>query len=643
MNMRYQPKKNRRLLLTLAFLLLDIHSEHTSSNSHLYDIQKEPHLEASTVGTGSIVWLMDKDSGTCLGDQGFSECSDVNLWKSHSVSSDTVLQFESLVSHDANEESASSCLGRRVNEGVPSAVESQSCQQNLFKHGYTNWKYDSDTGRISSHSWFETPHCLFRDNDLNTVLILPCEEGYTSFYPIHFDGPHGESSASSSSSSSGGSVNELSQTLEERTSASASVVPDADPNTWTCPSTKLVLPRIIERSDLAPLTVVAGDVYLKTVMGINFRVYSVAWYVDVPKVYADPVFAPFLGKPATALAESEAFYEAMVHPSASYDRAVAIKLNMGLNMDDVIAGLVDELGLLPANAVAFAQVLNEYKKRSPKCEKGLEIVFRWRAADAEKRTTDFLEISIRGQVQAELRQPGIARDFFVKFVNDFPVSPLAKAQFPLGFATLLSHPPAAATGHSAATATAAAKKPRESKRARLKKFFMGLTQSPREKLRALAEKIKSVTGRSLPAQGSSSASSSPAPGATHFGRRKSFREFLKSVLIRRWNSPVFEAIVTAFILLNVVILIMMSLPARSFVRHQTARARSIIRNARQRLFNSFCSLKRAHSADSFRRPKRAQTPPTALRMAREISLVTPIGTCIRKSVSHSCLVAMKNI
>lgn len=681
MNLRYQPKKNRRLLLTLAFLLLDIHSEHTSlnydslqlqSNSNKSLINRESSsstpssvLTSSSspiVGTGNIVWLVDKDSGTCLGDMGFSECSDVNLWKSHSVDSDT-LQFESVISHltttgsismtiseSQGNNDFSSCLGRKVNsEHVPSAVESQSCNQNIFKHGYTNWKYDADTGRISSHSWFETPHCLFRDNNLNTVLILPCEEGYTSFYPIHYDG-HFDAAPSSGSSESVSST-DLSRSLDEPAIVNAPV--NTDPDTWTCPTTKLVLPRIIDRPGHAPLTVVAGDVYLKTVMGINFRVYTIAWYVDARMAYSDPAMAPFLGKSAAELASSEAFYEAMVHPGANYDRAATIKLNMGLNMEDVIKGLSEELGLLPANSIVFERVLQEYKKKSPKCEKGLEIVFRWRAADSVKHTSEYLEISIRGQVQAELHEPGIARDFFVKFVNDFPVSPMAKTQFPVGFAALLSQPPVNIEQSSTVNigATSATIKPRESKRARLKKFLINMIQSPKEKVKSIVAKVKSIFSRPSTTPGASTTvlpstppTSTSTVGTTQSGRRKSFHAFLQSIMIRRWNSPVFEAFVTAFIILNAIIMIMISLPpARSFVRRQTARAESMIRRARVRILNSISSLKRAHSADSFRRPKRVSIPPCGIRVIREAPTMMPVSTCIRRSMSHSCLAVMKNM
>ena len=87
-------------------------------------------------------------------------------------------------------------------------------------------------------------------------------------------------------------------------------------------------------------------------MVMNFKVYTVAWYVDPIKAPIDATLQPFIGLSSDELASTPAFYQAMVSPEARYDRSLLIKLAMSLNVADVMKALVEEFGLLPENSVS---------------------------------------------------------------------------------------------------------------------------------------------------------------------------------------------------------------------------------------------------------------------------------------------------
>ncbi len=84
---------------------------------------------------------------------------------------------------------------------------------------------------------------------------------------------------------------------------------------------------------------------------MSFKVYTVAWYVEADRAAVDPTLLPFHGQSAAQLAGSDSFYAALVSPAADYDRTLFMKLAMTLNTADVLRGLTEELGLLPAHAV----------------------------------------------------------------------------------------------------------------------------------------------------------------------------------------------------------------------------------------------------------------------------------------------------
>jgi hypothetical protein len=86
---------------------------------------------------------------------------------------------------------------------------------------------------------------------------------------------------------------------------------------------------------------------------MNFKVYTVAFYVDPVKAATDPTLSPFFDKSAAQLSRMDKFYSALSDPRAGYDRTLFIKLAMTLNTADVLRGLTEELNLKPANSVCF--------------------------------------------------------------------------------------------------------------------------------------------------------------------------------------------------------------------------------------------------------------------------------------------------
>ena len=129
------PKKrirNRRFLLVLAFLSLDLYSENNLelpwNDVYTNDFY---HLDDYELKSGSILWLVDRHNGDCLGTNGFSECgSDTNLWK-FSFFEDSFypysshIRFEVFENNHFMENTISNnpiCLGRKVQLGVRDTI-----------------------------------------------------------------------------------------------------------------------------------------------------------------------------------------------------------------------------------------------------------------------------------------------------------------------------------------------------------------------------------------------------------------------------------------------------------------------------------------------------------------------------------------
>jgi hypothetical protein len=246
------PKKNRRLLLILAFLLLDIDSEQNSFTtpfltSNQTSTIQEPH--DLDIESGNILWLVDKSTGNCLGEHGFGECGDVNMWKSYVQPSSGLIRLQTIYNHlDNSSQTKSTCLGRKEKLGIPSSVQSQSCFQNIFRYRYTSWNYESNSGKLFSKSVFHKPHCVNRITE-NGINIQPCDEGYTSFYPIKFNHHYYRDQ----------SLRDIDdQTMYKETS-------------WTCPDTGLVLPISLQLGEGYPnQRLMGGNVFIKVIINFPF-------------------------------------------------------------------------------------------------------------------------------------------------------------------------------------------------------------------------------------------------------------------------------------------------------------------------------------------------------------------------------------
>lgn len=83
---------------------------------------------------------------------------------------------------------------------------------------------------------------------------------------------------------------------------------------------------------------------------MTFKVYTIAWYVDVAIAQRDSELATYRGSKLPDLLSNEEFLTVM-HSRGRFDRTLLIKLAMTLNKDQVIQGLVEELLLERRNAV----------------------------------------------------------------------------------------------------------------------------------------------------------------------------------------------------------------------------------------------------------------------------------------------------
>ena len=169
-----------------------------------------------------------------------------------------------------------------------------------------------------------------------------------------------------------------------------------------------------------------------------------------------------------------------------------------------------------------------------------------------------------GKLFTTLRIPGLARDFFSKFVNDTPVSPQAKIAFADQFPRLLR-----ASGTSSS--------------------YVGGEGEYREERRfaTTPEDGNQVIKPSL-----------TAPTLTP---SISFARYLKSLHRHQYRDVNTDWLCTVFIVLNCLVLVMISLPpgARSYVKRKLARAKSV--------FVQSQAMRRSVSYDNIHRHK-----PTAI-------------------------------
>jgi hypothetical protein len=258
----------------------------------------------------------------------------------------------------------------------------------------------------------------------------------------------------------------------------------------------------------------------------------------------------------------------------------------------------------------------------------MEILFTWRAADVSKGISDCLEIRIDGQTYAILTQPGVAQDFFSKYLNDDPVSPLAKVSFSDNFPTILRSFLNDEKDMMDDFKTIETDS--------LNKFHLDSSSEDIE-YAYFETLMKSIMGWRPSTQIKSS--------------KGKVRSYLKNMLIRRREETfTINTFATFFVLLNILVLIMVSLPpatarVRVFVSRQSSRARTILTSVRRKIRMSL-SLRRSMSADSVTR-KNLNAVPLSPRKAMKRKpgasqkMESNVKNGLRKSLSNSCVFALR--
>lgn len=186
-------------------------------------------------------------------------------------------------------------------------------------------------------------------------------------------------------------------------------------------------------------------------MGMNFNVYSMAWYVEAEAARADPSLSAFKGHSLSELQSADEFFTALSAAGRGFDRTLMVKLAMTLKTKMLLDGFLSEITLQPQNKEAVRRASAAYSE--PVCPEGLEIIFTWRVphtSTASKRSSasaatgsvdhEYLEVRI-GDMYFELHEAGLAEDFMRQFFTPHnPVSPSAKKAFVTYFPSLLKGP-----------------------------------------------------------------------------------------------------------------------------------------------------------------------------------------------------------
>lgn len=348
---------------------------------------------------GHVVWLVDPSSNLCLSADGFTTCGDTNLFKIHTSSRADSLQLELILppSQDNYQESSSYCLSR---DRIYQNLRLHPCDHHQILSS-TRWTYDIIEGKLSTRSSFLSHRCLVNEN--NKGVLHSCFRGFTELRPVF----HTLRSPS---------------TVSLPTSNSQDISPSS--SEWICPHTGLHLPLHLKDnkdSDFNSQSFVGGGIYTKQAFGMLFKVFSLAWYIDKEKASQDSTLSYYRNHEDHLSSE---FYDALISPHAHYDRSILVKMAMSVKRDMLIEGLVQDLNMKPENSELIAQAGQHFK--SANCERGLEILFTWRAAT--ESSSERFEIRVNGKKITSITKPGIGEDFFSKFVSSEPVSPILKQQ-----------------------------------------------------------------------------------------------------------------------------------------------------------------------------------------------------------------------
>jgi hypothetical protein len=332
------------------------------------------------------------------------------------------------------------CLGRQMTIGHSHPHTTlTTCSRTLLKA--TSWEYDHDLLILSTSSGllsrFFGSLCVVRDGDV--AATQNCNQGYTRLkVVIHTTTRSGAAGAGAEGADANGLL--LANLPKTRH--------PVEHGDWTCARTGLLFPRNLDdRLPAWPAAPAAshggggggggdghrddrqifmgGDIFTKTVFGMDFKVYTVGLYVELHAAMKDPSLRAFEGLAEGELANSPAFYAAVAANGAGYDRTLFIKLAMTIKSELMIAGLVEELGVSRESALLLKEASKAYT--DPEMRRGLEILFTWRHARPATGGHEYFEVRMDGMLLLSVPNAALAHDFFTQFVHPVePVSPRAK-------------------------------------------------------------------------------------------------------------------------------------------------------------------------------------------------------------------------
>ena len=459
---------SRKLMLILAFLLINSYSiSYFKLSTASDDISSSAAHDTDTSRTKDVVWLVDATNGQCLGAHGdFSECGELTLWIWNRLKRGISLQSVSTVEEESHSvhSIASECLGRRRSLVKSGELAMRRCSEDPFTS--TLWNFDESTGMMSDRSMLSKVAGSVCISNSESIL-QSCKEGFTALKRVVF---HNSASV----------LKTLPDPVQEPLLAppTSESLDFSDVGIWKCPVTGQVFPRNLDRTLSAPVAVpltsypgpagaiattrggsaasgsvsqgrqvfMGSGVFSKNFMGMNFNVYSMAWYVEADAARADPSLLAFKDRSLSELQSTEAFFQALSSSGRGFDRTLMVKLAMTLKTKMLLEGFLSEIVLQPQNKEAVRRASAAYTPLV--CPEGLEIIFTWRVPHKAASTKhsgakgsgmdhEYLEVRI-GDMYFELHEAGLAEDFMRQFfAPENPVSPSAKKAFVTYFPALL--------------------------------------------------------------------------------------------------------------------------------------------------------------------------------------------------------------
>lgn len=260
--------RSRKLLLILAFLLIDTDSitnsllgvvdrttdrKSDNSNSGSSSDSNSNSDRSSSSSTTNVIldrtlWLLDENSGLCLGTEGFSECGDTNLWKWQSTGSDStpangdglLLEVASISSKQFPETQEKECLGRgkRFRKGKRTLRKTSCAKFPVASLTSLSWRFDPAIGRLSTGGFVSSvlgTSCVQEDGSLSS-----CED-YAVLREVFVQD---SSTAGVSRDSNKRRIDGVEEELDAEEMEEGLI----EEGTWTDPVTNLQLPRNLDKA-----------------------------------------------------------------------------------------------------------------------------------------------------------------------------------------------------------------------------------------------------------------------------------------------------------------------------------------------------------------------------------------------------------